>query len=288
VTPQGRPEAPSVTLPVNPPTGNTLTVVETDKLNPTVRDGVAVLRVKPGATVTLTRIGAVTVRGPLTPVTVRLAEDTAAEASAVSVSVAVLPAGADTGVNAADMPAGSPETARVTLPWNPPLLPILMLVLADAPAATVKAGGAVTVKPGAAVTARLTGVVPVALPLVPLTVTFATDTAAEAEAVSVRVELPPAAADAGTNAAVTPAGSPEAANVTLPAKPLVPMILTVVAVEDPAATVKDEAVAARVKPGAAVTVRISGVVLDRLPMPPVIVRLAEVAAAEAAALSVSV
>ena len=72
-------------------------------------------------------------------------------------------------------------------------------------------------------------------PPVAVTVTFAVPVAAVLLAVKVKVELPPpgAAIDAGLNAAVTPAGSPETDNETAELKPLLTEVETVLLPEPP-------------------------------------------------------
>ena len=291
VTPQGRPVTANVTLPENPPTAATLTVVDADRANPTVRAGEASESVNPGGMfkVTLSPMVAVAVALPLDPVSVKLPENTGAEEAAVSFSVEVPPTAADAGVNVAVTPAGSPETASATLPVKPPLPATLMLVVADEPAITaMDEGVAVSVIPGAGVTLRPAGAVPVRLPLDPVSVKLPENTGAEEAAVTFNVDVPPAAADAGVNVAVTPAGSPETASATLPAKPPIPAILMVAVAEAPAASVRAEGAAVSAKPGAGVTLRVIAAVPVTLPLEPINVRFTEDATAEAAAASVSV
>jgi hypothetical protein len=112
---------------------------------------------------------------------------------------------------------------RVTLPVYP-LAGVAVIVdvtippgLIDAevtPAASEYAGGAIT-----AVTVRLIVVLGVRLPDVPVTVTDTGPGVAELLAVNVRTLV--LVVVAGLNEAVTPAGRPEAARVTLPVKPFV-------------------------------------------------------------------
>ena len=84
---------------------------------------------------------------------------------------------------------------------------------------------AVSVKLGAGVTFRLSVVVSVRLPDVPVIVTTALPVVAVALAVKVSVLVE--VAGFGLNAAVTPLGRPDAEKVTLPVKPFAGVMVIV-------------------------------------------------------------
>lgn len=137
-----------------------------------------------------------------------------------AVKVSVLVPVVEAGLNAAVTPAGNPLAVKATLLVKPPLGATVMVLAAVAPrlidavaglAEMVKLGGA-----GAA-TVSVTEVVCESVPLVPVTVTVAAPTVAVLEAVNVSVLVP--VVEAGLNAAVTPAGNPDAVKATLPVKP---------------------------------------------------------------------
>ena len=118
VTPLGRPDAASVTLPVNPPTSATVMVsvpvlpCATDR---EVGEGVSV---KPGVVEALTVrvMVVVAVRVPEVPLMVTVAAPTVAVLLAVSVSTLELVD--DVGLNEAVTPLGRPDAVNVTLPVN--------------------------------------------------------------------------------------------------------------------------------------------------------------------------
>jgi hypothetical protein len=173
----------------------------------TIRDDRAALSVNPGGAATVRLNGNEFVRFPLAPVIVSLLNAIAAEEAAVRVSVTVLPGAADVGVNAAVTPVGRPSTPNATLPLKSPAPVTPIVVVAVDPTATItEAGVALSVKPaGTAVTAKVNGTVAVRLPLVPVTVTgAAVVAAADADAVSVKLDVPPGANAAGLKEAVTP------------------------------------------------------------------------------------
>lgn len=89
-------------------------------------------------------------------------------------------------------------------------------------------------KPGPAVTVRETVVFAVTLPEVPVTVMVDVPGATVAPTVSVRTLL--VVDDVGLNAAVTPAGRPEALNVTVPVNPLSGLTLMVLVPLEPCGT----------------------------------------------------
>jgi hypothetical protein len=288
VTPAGSPEAASATLPVKPPTAATLILVVAEEPAARVKAGEAAARVKPAAAVKPRFSGVAPVTLPLEPVTAKAPDDAAAEAAAVSFNVAVPPMATVAGEKAAVTPTGRPETPSVTVPVKAPFAVTFTDVVADAPAASATDAGLALMAKPAAVTLRPIGAVPVVLPLEPVMLMLEEDTPAEADAVSVSVEVAPGATVAGEKAAVTPAGRPETASVTLPAKPLVAATLTEAIADAPLTSPSDVGVALTVKPGAEVTFRLRGAVAVRLPLAPETVRPAEDTAAEADAVSFNV
>jgi hypothetical protein len=151
VTPLGMPDAVRVTPPLNPPMS--LTVIES--VPPALRAidsavGEAVSLKLPPATIV---IGIVVdaVRLPEVPVTVMVAMPIADPALALSVMILPLVVGLVP--NAADIPAGNPDAARLTRPVNPAKSVITMLSVALPPGESVTLDGeGASVKPGAPVT----------------------------------------------------------------------------------------------------------------------------------------
>src|ERR1017187_4186966 len=101
---------------------------------------------------------------------------------------------------------------------------------------------------------------------------------ADPEAVSVRVDVPPAPIVDGLSVAVTPGsvlpvkGSiAVATRFVVPVNPPIACALMVVEAVDPGARVRKDVFARIMMPGGAVTERLSGVVALRLPLTPVIV-----------------
>ncbi len=174
-------------------------------------------RLKLGGGFTVRLSVVVFVSAPDVPVTVTVTVPVAAVALAVRVRMLVEAAGF--GLNEAVTPFGSPEAVSVTLPENP-LTGVMVMVLVPLapPCAMVTAfGEADRLKFGGAFTVRLSGVVFVSAPDVPVIVTATVPVAAVALAVKVSVLV--VVAGLGLNAAVTPLGKPDAERVTLPLKP---------------------------------------------------------------------
>src|SRR5208282_5551139 len=159
----------------------------------------------------------VALRLPEDPVIVTVTVPVTAVGLAVRVSVlidvAVL------GLKKAVTPFGSPEAASVTSPENPLIGKMVMVAVPSAPSAMVTvAGEAWRLKLPRVFTVRLSVVVFVSAPDVPVIVTVTVPVAAVALAVKVSVLVD--VAGFGLKAAVTPFGSPEAASVTSPENPL--------------------------------------------------------------------
>ena len=152
-------------------------------------------------------------RGPEVPVTVSVVVPRAAVLLAVSVSVLFPVIGF--GEKDAVTPAGKPLTARLTLPLNPYCGYTETYDVPEVPWPT-DVLPAETVKPGAK-TPRVRVVAADRAPEVPVTVSVEVPAEAELLAVSVSVLLP--FVGFGEKDAVTPAGSPVTARLTLPVKP---------------------------------------------------------------------
>jgi hypothetical protein len=250
VTPLGSREAESDTLPVKPPDGAIVIAVLTEDPRETdtlfgEADSVKSPPTAAAFTVRVTDVACV--RLPDVPVTVTVEVPVAAVAVTVNVKVLVPVVGF--WLNAAVTPLGKPEADSVTLPVNPferdtviVLVPALPCVIVTLP------GEADSPKFGAALTVRETEVVCVRLPDVPVTVTVAVPSAAVLLAFNVNVLVP--VVGLVLKAAVTPLGSPEADNVTLPVKPLDGVTVTVLVPLAPCAIVRLLGEADREKLGA--------------------------------------
>ena len=139
----------------------------------------------------------------------------------------------EAGSNAAVTPLGRPAALNATALVKPFSRVMVTVLVADAPGSSVTlAGSAASENVGAGVTVRAIVVVRVSPPPVPVTVTVAGPRAAVAAAVKVTTVLLPVV-ETGTNAAVTPAGSPVAAKATAPAKPPVRVMVTVLVADAP-------------------------------------------------------
>jgi hypothetical protein len=117
VTPLGRPEVASDTVPLKP--FCPLMVMAPAPLAPgaTLKLGGVAERVKPGGPITVIAIVALPMAAPAVPVTVTVDVPGAALVAALNVSVLVRVV--DAGLNVAVTPAGSPVRERVTVPLNP-------------------------------------------------------------------------------------------------------------------------------------------------------------------------
>jgi hypothetical protein len=221
VTPLGRPPIDRAGEPLNPFWAVMVTVVVA--LAPCAK-----LKL-PGDALTVKLGPRVTVRGNVTelvmlpeaPATVTLVVP--APAFDAAVNVAALVVAVLDGSNDNVTPVGKPVALRVTLPLNPFFGVTVRVVLALAPAATLKLGpeGAIE-KPGAAVMVRLTGTVALSVPDFPVIVRLVLQALAVEAAVSVRVAAPVEVT--APNAAVTPLGKPAALNVTVPENPFCAVI----------------------------------------------------------------
>jgi len=159
---------------------------------------------------------AVLCRLPDVPVMVTVYVPAATEVAVLKVSVllvVVLDALKD-----AVTPDGSPDAARLTVPWNPFCGLMAIALVPEAPGARFRlAGVAEIANDGGAVTVSDSLAVLLKVPEVPVIVTVDVPAAAELLAVSVSVLV--VVALAGLNTAVTPTGKPAALRLTAPVKP---------------------------------------------------------------------
>jgi len=168
----------------------------------------------------------VCVREPEVPVTVTFVVPVVAVLLAVNVSTLVDVVGF--GLNEAVTPLGRAEVESVTDPAKPFRSVSVMVLLPLLPCFTVRLDGdAESEKSGCAgaVTVRVTDVVCVSVPEVPVIVMVDVPVVAVELAVSVNTLLE--VAGFVPNPAVTPAGSPEAERVTLPLNPPVGVMVMV-------------------------------------------------------------
>lgn len=178
-----------------------------------------------------------------------VAVPTVAEPLTASVRVLVEVAGLE--LNDAVTPLGTPVATRVTFPAKLPVGLMVIVLVPLAPCATVKVfGAAVRVKfpdPDDLVTVSAIVVVALRLPEVPVMVTVAVPAVAVLLAVTAMalVEV----AGLGLKAAVTPFGSPEAANVTLPENEFAGVMVIVLVPLAPCAMLRVAGAAERVKLG---------------------------------------
>src|SRR5579863_3767603 len=249
VTPLGKPEADSVTLPVKPPLS--VTVIVSVALEPCVTESVGAdaASEKPlvviGFTVSAIVVLAVVV--PLVPVMVTVELPVAAELLAANVTTLLPVVGLVP--NVAVTPLGKLDADSVTLPVKPPLSVTVIVSVPLEPCVTESDGAeAASVKPlvtnGFTVSAIV--VVAVVVPLVPVMVTMELPVAAVLLAANVTTLL--LVVGLVANVAVTPLGRPDAASVTLPVKLPVSVTVIVSVALEPCAIVRDAGDAASVKP----------------------------------------
>jgi hypothetical protein len=195
----------------------------------------------------------VRVRLPDVPVIVTVAVPVTAVALAVKVSVLLLVAGLV--LNAAVTPLGRLAAESVTLPLNPfaGVMPIVLVPLLPCVIVTAL-GEAERLKVFGEFTVRLSTVVFVAVPDLPVIVTVAVPVADVALAVKVSVLLP--VPELGENAAVTPLGKPAAERVTLPLNPFDGVMVIVLVSLLPCTMVRLAGLAVSVKPAGQLVTRL--------------------------------
>jgi hypothetical protein len=269
VTPAGRPLAANVGVPLNPPIETSVTVLVALVVCGILSVAGAAFNVKLGGTLTVSMIGAEPVTVPETPeIVIVTGPPMVAVVDAASVNVDIDVTGLV--LNVAVTPLGRPATARVTAPVKP-FVPLSVIPsFTEVPCTSVMlAEAGVIVNDGPGVTVSATAVEAISVPDTPLIVTV--DIPAAALVAAVKVTTLEAVAGLVANTAVTPAGRPDADNMTGPLKPLVPLIVIVFVAFPLCATEIDAEEDARVKVGGRLTVTVTVVLEVTLPETPLIV-----------------
>jgi hypothetical protein len=206
------------------------------------------------ATVSVTVVACVTL--PLVPVIVNVDVPSGVLPVVVTVNVDVPAPVTVAGEKLAVAPVGNPLALSVTTPPNPFNEPTLAVYVAALPTITVcvlgladivKSGGG-----GCVFTTKLTVVVCVKLPLVPLIVNVDVPSGVLPVVVTVNVDVPAPVTVAGEKLAVAPVGNPLALSVTTPVNPFNAPMLAVYVVALPTLTVCVLGLADIVKSGVAV------------------------------------
>src|SRR5262245_27031003 len=210
------------------------------------------------------------VSAPEVPVTVTVLMPVAAVAEAVRLSTVLAPA-VLAGLKAAVTPAGRPLAVNETAPVKPPMRVMLIVHDTLAPWTTTGPGEhGDSEKSCAAGMVTLIVVVWLSPPLVQVMVMVVVPATMPAGTAIVRM-LEVAVIDAGLNVPVTPAGCPLMLQDRLPAKPPVRVTVNVVVPEAPAAMVRLDGLAARLKSAAAITERFTVALRVKPPPVPVMV-----------------
>lgn len=224
VTPVGRPDADNVIAPLKPETS--VMAMPLAPLDPrvTLKPAGVAASVKLGGGFTVSASVALPLKAPDVPVIVTV--DVPAAAVPAAVRVSVLPPDL-TALNEAVTPVGKPDAARATVPLNPAISVMAMVLAPLAPGVTLNvAGVAASVKFGCGATVSAMVTLAARLPDVPVIVTAAGPVEALARALNVAVPL---RAPRELNIAVTPDGKPVAEKVTAPWKPFCEAIAMVLA-----------------------------------------------------------
>jgi hypothetical protein len=220
VVPDRIPLADNVTLPVNPPEGE-IVIVDVPfapRVIVTLVGEADRVKFPAAAGLTVSEMVVLPFAPDPVPLIVTFTVPVVAVLDAVNVTVLVLVAGF--GLNPAVTPLGNPDALNVTLPLNPFVGVIVIVEVPVLPCVTeTLLGEADSVKPGCAAAVTVSEMVVLAFtpdPVPPI-VTDTVPVVAVLEAVNVTVLVP--VAGFGLNPAVTPLGSPDAVNVTLPLNP---------------------------------------------------------------------
>jgi hypothetical protein len=137
------------------------------------------------------------------------------------------PAAGEAGLNEPFAPAGRPVRVKLTEPVKPLRAPTFTVYFAVPPGVTETLDGvADNVKSGGRVTSKVTAVVLVCDPLVPVIVTLLLLTGVLVVVITVRIELEPGVIEVGLKDGVAPDGKPLALRLTDPLNPLIPVTLT--------------------------------------------------------------
>ena len=210
---------------------------------------------------TVSAILVVAVKVADVPVMVRFEVPVAAVLLAVRVNTLVPAVGLV--ANEAVTPVGSPEIASVTLAVNPPASVTVIVSVAAVPSVTARvAADGASMKLGVCVafTVRVTRVLAVSAPEVPVMVTLEVPVVAVLLAARVSTLAP--VVGLVPNEAVTPVGNPDAASVTLLLNPPAPVTVTVSVALLPRVTATVEEAAWSVKLGLAVPGMVRAIVVE--------------------------
>jgi hypothetical protein len=192
-------------------------------------------------------------------------------------------------LNVAVTPLGNPVALKVTLPVNPPLRVMVIVLAPLAPRFTVKLEGFDESVKSCALTVRVNVVVRVNPPPDPVIVTFVVPVAAVLD-VAINIETTETGPGGDSNEAVMPLGNPLAFKATTLVNPPVRAIVTVAPPLAPRLMVRLDGFTDSVKSGGGGSLTVRLKVVDRLrpPPEPLIVTLTApvVAVLEAASVSV--
>ena len=187
------------------------------------------------------------------PITVMAWVPSGAPLATLIVMVEVPEPGAaiDDGLKVTVTPLPCPEALKPIGELKSPAIVVVIVVVPDFPCSMVTAlGDALIEKLGGPVTVRVTVVVSVVLPDVPVTVMGYTPVTVDEATVIVIVEVPSPVIEVGLKLTVTPFGWPVADNVMAESKPPVTELMMLEVPEVPCANVTAAGEANSVKPGA--------------------------------------
>jgi hypothetical protein len=288
VTPLGNPVALKATLLANPPTRLMLMVVAALAPRFTVRVEGLAASVKFCA-LAIERANVVErVRPPPEPLIATLKVPNAAALDAARVSM-LFPPVVEGGLNVAVTPLGNPLALKATLPVNPPVRVMVIVLTPLAPGLTVRLDGFADKVKSCALTVRVNVVVRVNPPPPPVIVTFVVPVAAVLDT-AINIEMTETGPGGDSNEAVTPLGNPLAFKATTLSNPPMRVIVTVAPLLAPRLMVKLDGFTDSVKSGGGGSLTVRLKVVDRLrpPPEPLIVTLNVPVAAVLEAASVSV
>ena len=200
--------------------------------------------------VTLRVVEVVLVRELLVPLIVKVELPVGVVLAVVIVSVELLPALTEVGLNAPVALAGRPLTLKLIAPVKPFIALVLTEYEVPPPGFTVcELGVADNTNDGGPVTFRVTFVVLAMAPLVPVMVRAKLPAGVVLAVVIVRVELLPTLTEVGLKVAVALAGNPLTLRPMEPVKPFKALVLTEYEVPLPGLTVCELGVADTVNDG---------------------------------------
>jgi hypothetical protein len=227
VAPEGRALTEKLTGPMNPLSALVLTEYVVDEPAYSDCDCGLTLTVKSGVAFTTTVAFTEWLRVPLVPVIVSGYVPAGPLAAVAILNVDEPEPVTDAGVNVGVAPAGSPLTAKLTVPVNALSALVLIVKPIDEPAYTVcDCGLTVRVKSGAALTAIVAVIEWTRLPLLPVIVSGYVPAAVLAPVAIANDDEPEPVTDAGLKIAVAPEGNPLTARLIAPVNPFNALVLT--------------------------------------------------------------